>query len=335
MSQHLDDIVKALEGLDAATADPIRKAAEAVQEEMEMLEFKLGRSEKIKRTTAVFLEESVTELEEKRKAVEQVNSALEASLEELKATQEQLIQQEKMASLGALTAGIAHEIKNPLNFVNNFAEVGAEMADELSEAIAAGSTAEAQEILAELKENALQITKHGQRADDIVKAMMQHARGGESEREEVAINAFLEEYANLAWHGMRAREHGFQAEIERDFDVEAGVLSIYPQDLGRVILNLLNNSFDALQGAESAALTLSSKRLAKGVEIRISDNGPGIPEKIRDKIFEPFFTTKSTGEGTGLGLSLSYDIVTKGHSGKMTVGSSGGGGAEFVITLPA
>ena len=335
MSQHLDDILKALEGLDAATADRIRKAVVAVQEEIEMLEFKLGRSEKIKRTTAIFLDESVAELEEKREAVEQVNKALEQSLVELKATQEQLIQQEKMASLGALTAGIAHEIKNPLNFVNNFAEVGAEMADELSEAIAAGSTAEAQEILAELKENALQITKHGRRADDIVKAMMQHARGGESEREEVAINAFLEEYANLAWHGMRAREHGFQAEIERDFDAEAGVLSIYPQDFGRVILNLLNNSFDALQNVEDAHLVVSTKRINNGVEIRISDNGPGIPADIRERVFEPFFTTKSTGEGTGLGLSLSYDIVTKGHQGTMTVGAGPEGGAEFVIVLPA
>ncbi len=334
MNEILKVISQAVEGLESQAAESIRAALKEIEELLEILEFKLMRSEKIKRTTTIFLEESVTELEEKRKAVEEVNEALEESLRDLKATQEQLIQQEKMASLGALTAGIAHEIKNPLNFVNNFSEVGAEMADELSEAISRKDSETAQTILAELKENALQITKHGRRADDIVRSMMQHARGGESEREEVAINVFLEEYANLAWHGMRAREHGFQAEIIRDYDAKAGSLSIYPQDLGRVILNLLNNSFDAVRDTEEAQLTISSKRTKMGVEIRLSDNGPGIPDDIRERVFEPFFTTKSTGEGTGLGLSLSYDIVTKGHRGTMIVGSSAAGGAEFIITLP-
>ncbi len=250
MNEILKVISEAVEGLESQAAESIRAALKEIEEHLEILEFKLMRSEKIKRTTTIFLEESVTELEEKRKAVEEVNDALEESLRELKATQEQLIQQEKMASLGALTAGIAHEIKNPLNFVNNFSEVGAEMADELSEAISKGDSKSAQSILAELKGNALQITKHGRRADDIVRSMMQYARGGESEREEVAINVFLEEYANLAWHGMRAREHGFEAEIIRDYDAEAGSISVYPQDLGRVILNLLNNSFDALRATE-------------------------------------------------------------------------------------
>jgi signal transduction histidine kinase len=208
------------------------------------------------------------------------------------------------------------------------------MADELAEAIAAGRTEEAQSIVDELKANALQITKHGRRADDIVRAMMQHARGGAAEREVVDVNVFLEEYANLAWHGMRAKDHDFQAELDRAFDPDAGSLVVVPQDLGRVILNLLNNAFDAVRDAPEARVTISSKRGPDGVTITVADNGPGIPEDIRQKIFEPFFTTKPTGEGTGLGLSLSYDIVTKGHGGTMTVGSSASGGALFTISLP-
>jgi len=252
---------------------------------------------------------------------------------ELKATQAQLIEQEKLASLGSLTAGIAHEIKNPLNFVNNFAEVGGELADELREAIVAGKNEEAQSILDELQANSEQITKHGRRADDIVKSMMQHARGGVSEREEIAVNAFLEEYANLAWHGMRAKDHGFQAELKRDFSGDVGVVSVMPQELGRVILNLLNNAFDAVRSTAGAEVTIGTRAAQDSVEIFVSDNGPGIPSDIREKIFEPFFTTKATGEGTGLGLSLSYDIITKGHGGKMRVDTSENGGAEFIITL--
>ncbi len=271
-------------------------------------------------------------------SLRQYNQEMEILVEErtaeLKATQAQLIEQEKLASLGALTAGIAHEIKNPLNFVNNFAEVGGELTEELSVAISEGRTDEAQSILAEMKANSEHITKHGRRADDIVRSMMQHARGGLSEREDIAVNVFLEEYANLAWHGMRAREHGFQAELKRDYDEKVGSLSVLPQELGRVILNLLNNAFDAVRSADGAEVTIASRSVKGGVEISVSDNGPGVPNEIRDKIFEPFFTTKATGEGTGLGLSLSYDIVTKAHGGSMTVGSSGMGGAEFVIVLP-
>jgi len=253
---------------------------------------------------------------------------------ELKATQAQLIEQEKLASLGSLTAGIAHEIKNPLNFVNNFAEVAGEMADEALEAMAKGDSDELRSILAELKANSGQITKHGRRADDIVKAMMQHARGGASEREEVQLNTFLEEYANLAWHGRRAKEGDFQAELVRDFSDEVGSLKAMPQELGRVVLNLLNNAFDAVRGVDSARVTIATRHADGNDQISVSDNGPGIPEDIRQKIFEPFFTTKATGEGTGLGLSLSYDIVTKGHSGTMTVAKAEGGGAEFIITIP-
>jgi len=259
---------------------------------------------------------------------------VEARTAELKATQAQLVEQEKLASLGSLTAGIAHEIKNPLNFVNNFAEVGGELADELAEAIAAGRAEEAAQILEELKANATQIAKHGKRADSIVQGMMQHARGGASDMETVVVNDFLEEYANLSWHGRRARDHGFQAEVKREFDPEAGSLQAMPQELGRVVLNLLNNAFDAVAQTEGARITLTSQRTANKVVITVADNGPGIPEDIRAKIFEPFFTTKATGEGTGLGLSLSYDIVTKGHGGTMTVGESPEGGALFTIIIP-
>ena len=260
---------------------------------------------------------------------------IEEAFHQLRQTKEQLVQQEKLASLGSLTAGIAHEIKNPLNFVNNFAEVNAELAGEAREALASGDVEAARQALADLEDNAAQIAKHGKRADSIVRSMMQHARGGTSEKETVDVNAFLEEYAALAWHGMRARDDGFKAELARDFAEDAGTIVAMPQELGRVVLNLLGNAFDATRSVEAARVTIGSRRTAEGVEITVSDNGPGIPADIREKIFEPFFTTKPTGEGTGLGLSLSYDIVTKGHGGTMTVGESAYGGAEFRIELPA
>jgi signal transduction histidine kinase len=258
----------------------------------------------------------------------------EQALTNLQATQKQLIESEKLASLGALTAGIAHEIKNPLNFVNNFAEVSEEMVEEAKEALEAGNTDEASTILSEIAQNATQIAKHGKRADSIVKSMMQHARGGSSEAETVDINTYLEEYIGLAWHGMRARNDDFQADVIRDFADDAGSLSVQPQELGRVILNLLNNAFDAVKHEENGQVTVTSARNDNNVTITLSDNGPGIPEDIRKKIFEPFFTTKATGEGTGLGLSLSYDIITKGHGGTLRVGSAKNGGAAFTLTLP-
>lgn len=338
MSSSLDHIKELVSNLDGETGKAILKAIGAMQEEIEMLEFRLKRMEKIKRTTAIFLDESVAELEQKRAAVEEINAKLEDSIKELKATQAQLVEQEKLASLGSLTAGIAHEIKNPLNFVNNFAEVGGELADELAEAIAGGDAEEAQGILEELKANAEQIAKHGKRADSIVKGMMQHAKGGVSQRENVDINEYVEEYSNLAWHGMRAREHGFQAEVKRELGDDVGTAEVLPQELGRVLLNLFNNAFYAVMmpgAGEKPIVTVSTKRLAPNrIEIRVADNGPGIPADIRDKIFEPFFTTKPTGEGTGLGLSLSYDIITKGHEGAMRAEVAPGGGACFVIELP-
>lgn len=335
MNQNLKDILSALVDTESVDSEAIRNAVSALSDELEMLAFKLQRSEKIKKTTAVFLDESVTELEEKRRVVEEVNTALESSLAELKATQAQLVESEKLASLGALTAGIAHEIKNPLNFVNNFAEVSEEMAEEAREALAAGDADEASEILSEIAQNAAQIAKHGKRADSIVKSMMQHARGGASDMESINVNAYLEEYINLAWHGMRARDDGFSADVVRKFDPAVETLTVMPQEIGRVILNLLNNAFDAARDIENAVVTVETSLLSDGkVQITLSDNGPGIPAEIREKIFEPFFTTKATGEGTGLGLSLSHDIITKGHKGMLTVEEADGGGALFRIVLP-
>jgi len=277
----------------------------------------------------------LTKAEKDYQALLSEKAKTEQALTILQSTQKQLVEQEKLASLGSLTAGIAHEIKNPLNFVNNFAEVSVEMAEELRDAIKAGRLEEAVELIGELMENAAQIAKHGKRADSIVKAMMQHARGGASDQETIQVNQFLEEYSNLAWHGMRARDHGFSAELLRDFDPEAGSSTVMPQELGRVVLNLLNNAFDAVKAMEAGEVTIRSARTKDGLTISVSDNGPGIPDAIRDKIFEPFFTTKATGEGTGLGLSLSYDIITKGHGGTMTVSNSEHGGALFTISIPA
>jgi len=278
----------------------------------------------------VSLKGATQELEDR---VARRTEELSKSVEDLHATQAQLVQQEKLASLGSLTAGIAHEIKNPLNFVNNFAEVGVEMTQEVLDALQAGDTEEAESILKEMMENSGQIAKHGKRADSIVRSMMQHARGGTSVHENVDIAAFLEENINLAWHGRRAKDQSFQADVVREFSEDVGEVRIQPMEMGRVVLNLLNNAFDAVSGVENGTVTVQAVGTKQSVTISVSDNGPGIPAAIREKIFEPFFTTKGTGEGTGLGLSLSYDIVTKGHGGTMIVQTSKSGGAEFVVTL--
>ena len=273
---------------------------------------------------------------------------LNASLEELKAMQEQLLVQEKLASLGQLTAGIAHEIKNPLNFVNNFAQLIGELADDLEEELQANSDKrvievqeDLQEILGHLKTNAEKINEHGQRADGIVRSMLQHSRSDSGERTETDINQLLEEYVNLAYHGAKATNTSFDPTIVRDYDPASGSLLAIPQDIGRVFLNLLNNAFYAVQrrteddGDEyQATVYVSTTRRNGMVDIVIRDNGAGIPAAIQDRIFEPFFTTKPTGSGTGLGLSLSYDIVTNAHGGHLAMSSSEGMGAEFTISLP-
>jgi signal transduction histidine kinase len=274
------------------------------------------------------------------------NDELARLLAELKATQDRLVQSEKMASLGQLTAGIAHEIRNPLNFVNNFSELSAEIVAEMSDVLNRCSNRlpedqriEMEESLETLVFNTGKIKEHGARADGIVKSMLQHSRSGKGERSEVDLNNLLEEYLNLAYHGMRARESEFNSELVRDFDPEVGKVECVRSDMGRVFLNVISNAFEAMfeHGIQDRppVLSVSTKRLENAVEIRISDNGPGIPEDVLAKVFEPFFTTKPTGSGTGLGLSMSYDIVTKGHGGSLSVESSREGGATFVINVPA
>ncbi|MEM1096758.1 MAG: two-component regulator propeller domain-containing protein [Bacteroidota bacterium] len=276
------------------------------------------------------------ELEQARE-IEKAYAELNQSHEQLKATQAQLIQQEKMASLGALTAGIAHEIKNPLNFINNFAEVNEELADDLRDDLAGHPDALAaiDDLLDDLKQNAAIIAQHGKRADGIVKSMMAHARSGGGEKQAVNLNALIGEHIDLAYHGKRATVPGFSVEIKRDFDEAVGEVTVLPQDLGRVVLNLLSNAFDAMEGIADATVSVTTQRHGDHIAIRVADNGPGMPESVQAKVFEPFFTTKPTGQGTGLGLSLSYDIITQGHGGTMTVESAVGDGAAFAIRLPA
>ena len=271
----------------------------------------------------------------------QQKEEIQSALSQLRSTQAQLIQSEKLASLGELTAGIAHEIQNPLNFVNNFAEVSAEMLGEMKEEINAGNTSEVIAIADDLEQNLSKITHHGQRASSIVKGMLEHSRASTGVKEPTDLNALADEYLRLAYHGLRAKDSMFSATMKTHFDESLPMVEVIPQDIGRVLLNLINNAFYAVnekakQGIEGYAptLTLSTRWLSGAeAEIRVQDNGPGIPESIRDKIFQPFFTTKPSGQGTGLGLSLAYDIVTKGHGGTLDVKSTIGEGTEFIIRL--
>lgn len=261
-----------------------------------------------------------------------------AAYRNLKATQQQLVQQEKLASLGQLTAGIAHEIKNPLNFINNFASLSGELADDLQketdpEAIRA--------ILADIKLTASKIEEHGQRADGIVRSMMQHAREGSSEKEKVDLNALVAEHISLAYHGKRAQSSNFSVEIEQELGEDVGQAVVVAQDLGRVLLNLIGNAFDAVleraakvNGQYDPKVKVTTRQMGDHAEISVMDNGPGIPADVEAKIFEPFFTTKPTGQGTGLGLSMSYEIITQGHDGSLTVESRLGQGTAFVIRIP-
>ena len=273
---------------------------------------------------------------------------LETTLEELRATQEQLIHSEKMASLGELTAGIAHEIQNPLNFVNNFSEVSHELLDEMQEELQNENSAESIEIAKNIKLNLEKIIHHGKRADSIVKGMLQHSRSSTGVKEPVEINALCDEYLRLAYHGLRAMDKSFNATLKTDFDESIGKINVVPQEIGRVILNLLTNAFYAVNekkkqmekelknGVQSYTPTvlIGTKKLDSNIEIKISDNGNGIPKEAVDKIFQPFFTTKPSGKGTGLGLSLSYEIVTKAHGGKLSVENNPGEGVTFNISLP-
>ncbi len=281
-------------------------------------------------------------------ALQQEKQKVENTLQELKSTQAQLIQSEKMASLGELTAGIAHEIQNPLNFVNNFSEVNKELISELVDEVDKGNTEEVKTIANDIKENEEKINHHGKRADAIVKGMLQHSRQTKGVKEPTNINALCDEYLRLSYHGLRAKDKSFNAEIKTDFDESIGKINIVPQDIGRVLLNLFNNAFYAVneksqQSTVNSPQPLSheykplvfiqTKKLNDKVEIVVSDNGNGIPQNIIDKIFQPFFTTKPTGEGTGLGLSLAYDIIAKEHNGTIKVESKEGEGTKFIILL--
>ncbi|MFT6136065.1 MAG: signal transduction histidine kinase [Cyclobacteriaceae bacterium] len=276
------------------------------------------------------------------KQVEERTIDLNRSLEDLKSTQSQLIHSEKLASLGELTAGIAHEIQNPLNFVNNFSDLNKELLDELKDAVAKNDQEEVDALIKDLGDNESKINRHGRRAEAIVKSMLQHSRTGSGEKELTDINLLADEYLRLSYHGLRAKIAGFNADFKTDLDPDLPKINVVPQDIGRVLLNLINNAFQAVHEKSMKAesrykptVTLTTELTANGqLQIAIIDNGPGIPDSIKDKIFQPFFTTKPTGEGTGLGLSMSYDIVTKGHGGDLKVNTLKEEGSEFIIYLP-
>ncbi len=290
-------------------------------------------------------------LKKQKQEIDQQKSQLESSIKELQTTQSQLIQSEKMASLGELTAGIAHEIQNPLNFVNNFSEVSSEMLDEMKEVLTIGNHHEALEIADDIKLNLEKITHHGKRADSIVKGMLEHSRTSTGTKEPADINALADEYLRLSYHGLRAKDKSFNADIKTDFDESLEKIDVIPQDIGRVLLNLFNNAFYAVQEKAkegklgfSPVVSVTTKRVENHIEIRITDNGNGIPDSIKDKIFQPFYTTKPTGQGTGLGLSLSYDII-KAHGGELKVETKvdegnpdnigKGKGTTFIIQIPS
>ena len=290
---------------------------------------------------SVLLESRSSELEAER-------AKLEGSLERLSAAQAQLVQQEKMASLGQLTAGVAHELKNPLNFVNNFAQLSAELLDDFEGELREDGARTVDEalgqsgdLLDDLRANAAKIREHGRRADGIIRSMLAHSRAQPGPRRPSPLNSLLDEYVGLAYHGMRAEHVGFNVDIRKDFDPAVGEVSMVPEEMGRVFLNLLDNALQALRtraagdDAFEPRLTVVSRPLPEGgAEVRIADNGTGIPEDARERIFEPFFTTKASGEGTGLGLSLAYEIVVHGHGGALDVDSEEGEGTTFTVRLP-
>jgi signal transduction histidine kinase len=280
------------------------------------------------------------------KEVQERTRELSQSLDELRTAQDRLVQTEKLASLGQLTAGIAHEIKNPLNFVNNFSALSAELVDELNDVLKPAALdgkvrEEIDELTHMLKGNLEKVVQHGKRADSIVKNMLLHSREGAGEHRPADINAIVEESLNLAYHGARAERSGFNITLQRDLDPEAGMIDLYPQEITRVFLNLISNGFYAATKRKEAGddgfeptLSASTRSLGNKVEIRIRDNGTGIPLEVKEKMFNPFFTTKPAGEGTGLGLSMSHDIVVKQHGGKIDVDTEPGAFTEFIITLP-
>jgi len=286
------------------------------------------------------ISQNLIELDAQKKIIEGKNIELNKAINKLKSTQAQLIHAEKMASLGELTAGIAHEIQNPLNFVNNFSELSNELIDEMNEEFDKGDIEEAKAIASDIKQNLEKINHHGKRAADIVKGMLQHSRASSGQKEPTDINALADEYLRLAYHGLRAKDKSFNAGFKTEFDESLPKINIILQDIGRVLLNLINNAFYAVnerskKGEEGykPTVSVSTAKVGDKLEIKVADNGHGVPKNIKEKIFQPFFTTKPTGQGTGLGLSLSYDIV-KAHGGELNVESKEGEGTAFFIQLP-
>ena len=327
---------KALAESDKAKFEQSLKDADKA---LTIAEFKLGRFEKEKKSLSILLEETIEELQKKTFAVEQANVDLTRALNDLKAMQTQLIQAEKMAGLGELTAGIAHEIQNPLNFVNNFAETTEELLQEIEECLQLSHYDEAAVVIEEAKQNLQKIIHHGKRADSIVKGMLLHSRKSDGEKMPTDINALVDEYLRLSYHGLRAKDKSFNATIQTRFDENIGKVNVVPQDLGRVLLNLFNNAFYAVSEKKKSGvkdyeptLQVMTRLDDDKIKIRVKDNGTGIPQKEIDKIFQPFFTTKPAGAGTGLGLSLSYDIV-KEHGGELKVKSIEGEETEFTVVL--
>ena len=305
---------------------------------------KTKEEEEQNRIMAVLKADLEVQVVERTAEITRQKEELQKAFIDLKSTQSQLIQSEKMASLGELTAGIAHEIQNPLNFVNNFSEVNSELIDELQAELKAGNSAEAFKILDDIKGNEQKINHHGKRADAIVKGMLQHSRSSSSQKELTDLNDLADEYLRLSYHGLRAKDKSFNAAIETHFDKNIGEVNIVPQDIGRVLLNFYNNAFYAVAEKKKQApgnyeptVIVSTKTIQFPpdrfkVLISVKDNGNGIPQTVLDKIFQPFFTTKPTGQGTGLGLSLSYDII-KAHNGEIKVDTKEGVGTEFRIYL--
>jgi signal transduction histidine kinase len=318
----------------AEQKESVLRALKDVEKELLILSFKLDRTEKVKRTTAILLEETIEELELKRKAIEVTNVALQKSLVDLKAAQAQLIQSAKLASLGELTAGIAHEIQNPLNFVNNFSELSVELAKELDDEVdkAALDKDLVKELVKDLMQNQEKINLHGKRASSIVKGMLEHSRTSTGIKELTDINQLADEYLRLAYHGLRAKNHSFQSDYHTEFDENLPKIEVVPQDIGRVLLNLINNAFWAVSTVEKPMVVVKTEQTDKHIVIKVIDNGTGMSEEVKAKIFQPFFTTKPSGQGTGLGLSLSYDIV-KAHGGDIIVESIKNEGTVFIIQL--
>ncbi len=316
------------------TANRQQKALEKERE-------KRRQEEELNKQIAVRKVELEVLVKERTVELSNQKEELQHALAELRTTQDQLIQSEKLASLGELTAGIAHEIQNPLNFVNNFSEVSIELLDEMEAELEKGAIKEASAIVADIKQNLEKINHHGKRADGIVKGMLQHSRNNSGERQLTDLNVLADEYLRLSYHGLRAKDKSFNATMITHFQENLPKVNIIPQDIGRVLLNLFNNAFYAVQQKQKSAgsdykpeVSVDTSFTDTFLIIKVKDNGTGIPEVVRDKIMQPFFTTKPTGEGTGLGLSLSYDIIVKGHGGKINVESKEGEGSRFIINLP-